>query len=75
MDFVSNECFQKVMGPASTGGKQLRYDSSELPLEWTENAFTPGSRSRRRQNNFQVTKNVISHSMKKGNNRKKNITS
>eukprot|EP00536_Pseudo-nitzschia_multiseries_P015887 jgi/Psemu1/44147/gm1.44147_g len=64
---VPNAVFQKLMGPASTEGRVLRFDISKLPSEWTEHALAPGSRtrrtsSRRRQGNFQVTKNVLSHS-------------
>jgi len=65
---IPHERFQELMGSASTGDKQrLRFDVSELPQEWTANALSPGrrSRSRRRQTNFQVTKNVISHSTRK----------
>jgi len=64
-----NAVFRQLMGPASTGGKVLRFDISKLPSKWTEHAMAPGSRtrrsnSRRRQRNFQVTKNVISHSVR-----------
>lgn len=62
--------FRKLMGSASTGEKPLRYDLSKLPSQWTANAprrkFAPSSQSRRRQNYFQVTKNIISYSTKKG---------
>jgi len=62
--------FQTLMGPASTGDdNQLKFDVSELPPEWTANALTNSNsrsrrrtHSRRRQSNFQVTKNVITSS-------------
>jgi len=72
---IPNALFQKIMGPASSGGRVLRFDISKLPQDWTDNVYAPGSRSRRRQKNFQVTKNVISNSMRKGNNRNKNVNS
>ena len=79
---VPRSRFQALMGSASTGkGNQLKFDVSELPAKWTSNALNNNSkngrrsRSRRNQNNFQVTKNVLSSSKQQNkNNRTKNVT-
>ncbi len=69
---VPRSRFESLMGSASKGkGNQLKFDVSELPAKWTTNAMNNNSRngrrsrSRRNQNNFQVTKNVLSSSKQK----------
>jgi pentatricopeptide repeat protein len=75
---LPHQRFQELMGQALfhkdsdevPSGRKQYFDLSKLPRQWTANTprrkgdWTPPSRSRRRQNNYQVTKNVLSKNSK-----------
>lgn len=67
---IPNERFRKMMGSTLTSESPLRFDLSKFPSEWTANASrrnpaTPLTKSRRQPNYFQVTKNIVSNTIKK----------